>query len=239
MLTGFFGKLFNRRFGVCVAFLIFQVAALGQTYRITNLGAMLGGTNSVATSINDSGHVVGYWDTLSNGVHAFLYTNNVITDLGRVSGTNAFALNINALGDVVGFMEASNGVTAFLYSNGTFSDLGPLGGISSFAYALNTNIQVAGYIETTNGLMAIVYSNGGVTNLGTLGGSNSIAFGINRSNQVAGASLINDNSIYNAFLWNGTILTNLNTLVTNVAGWQLIEARAISDTLQIVGYGMT
>lgn len=239
MLTKLAQAPFCRGFAVCVTFFMLQLGVSAQTYRLTHLGALLGGTNSFATGVNDSGHVVGYWNTLTNGIHAFLYTNNAVTDLGQVSGTNAFALSINALGDIAGFMEMTNGVTAFLYSNGSFTNLGPLGGINSFAYSLNTNIQIAGYIETTNGLMAIVYSNGGVTNLGTLGGSNSIAFSINRSNQVAGASLISGDTAYNAFFWDGAVLTNLNALVTNVTGWQLIEARGINDALEIVGYGIT
>src|SRR5207245_175100 len=57
---------------LCVSAWLSHTAA-AQTYRLTDLGALLG-TNSYAYGINNQGQVVGYWNTTSNGVHAFLYS---------------------------------------------------------------------------------------------------------------------------------------------------------------------
>src|SRR5215207_10175943 len=51
----------------------------------------LGGTNSYAYGINDSGQVVGYSDTANSGPHAFLYdSTNGMKDLGTLGGTNSY-----------------------------------------------------------------------------------------------------------------------------------------------------
>src|SRR4051812_11969366 len=70
-------------------------------YAITDLGATLG-PKSFAQAINNRGEVAGYWDTMTNGVHAFLYSQGAFTDLGALGGTNRYALNINIFAQVVG-----------------------------------------------------------------------------------------------------------------------------------------
>ena len=68
----------------------------------------LGGPNSGALGINDSGQVAGYADLpASNGqpgpTQAFLYTGNVMTSLGSLlEGGSSFGTGINNLGAVVG-----------------------------------------------------------------------------------------------------------------------------------------
>ena len=64
----------------------------------------LGGPNSGALGINDSGQVAGYADLpASNGqsgpTQAFLYTGNVMTSLGSLlEGGSSFGTGINNLG---------------------------------------------------------------------------------------------------------------------------------------------
>src|SRR6516162_6587597 len=64
-----------------------------------------------------------------------------------------------------------------------------------------------------------------MTDLGTLGGSRSFAFGINDQGQVVGYSYLPDGT-YHAFLWQGGVLTDLNSLLSNGAGWTLTVATA-------------
>jgi len=118
-------------------------------YNITDLGHSLG-TNSHAHAINGSGQVVGYWDTVTNGIHAFLYTNGVVSDLGALGGTNTFALNINAAGHVIGVFTISNTNRAFLF-DGVVTNLGGLGGDQSYAFGINSSGKIVGYVDTTNG----------------------------------------------------------------------------------------
>lgn len=83
----------------------------------------LGGAESFASAINDSGQVAGYSATLDSGTHAFLYTGEpgeegVMADLGTLGGTQSEARAINARGQVAGFSFTANdaALRAFLYT---------------------------------------------------------------------------------------------------------------------------
>ena len=65
----------------------------------------LGGNDSVARSINDSGQIVGYSRTAEDTIHAFLYDDGVMTDIGVLEGTYSSALSINDAGQIVGIEE--------------------------------------------------------------------------------------------------------------------------------------
>src|SRR5882724_9865273 len=135
----------------------------GQTYHLTDLGALIG-ANSYAQGINNQGQVVGYWDT-TNGAHAFLYQAGTVTDLGLLgmNATNHYALSINNAGQVVGFSETAGGARAFLYQNGTITSLGSFSGLGSYAFGINRAGQIAGHVGTPSGSRAILYDHGDTT----------------------------------------------------------------------------
>ena len=58
--------------------------------------------DSWAVAINDRGQVVGSSDTAAGDLHAFLYSDGAMTDLGTLGGTNSWASGINDRGQVVG-----------------------------------------------------------------------------------------------------------------------------------------
>src|SRR5687768_6931550 len=78
----------------------------------TDLGT-LGGDNSHASGINDTGQVVGYSETDSRGrrVHAFITGPDGagMTDLGTLGGDYSWAYGINDAGQVVGYSTTDNG----------------------------------------------------------------------------------------------------------------------------------
>jgi probable HAF family extracellular repeat protein len=223
----------------------------------TDLGTFVGAYgHSDARGINDQGVVVGSAyvastaPSLSGEVHAFIYKDGMLQDLGTLGGHFSSATDINNAGQVVGTAELAGLFSpqhAFL-SDGVpghpLTDLGTLGGAFSQATAINDAGQVVGTAQTADGnLHAFLYQSGvGMTDLGTLIGDPafSIANDINNSGQIVGKSTY---SLHpgpsgwtgsHAFLFDQKTLHDLNDLVELPTGWILTEALAINNLGQIV-----
>jgi len=221
--------------------LLFGACAQGaQLYSVTDLGT-LGGGNSGATAINNSGQIVGHSDIAGNAsTHAFLYSNGVMSDLGTLGGTSSDAFALNDSGQVAGSAStAHNAAThAFLYSGGGMVDLGTLGvgGTSSSAAGINNSGQVVGTASTAYDATAhaFLYSGGAMSDLGTLGGYDSFAYDINNKGQVVGNSFLR-RSPQHAFLYSGGVMNDIGILLgDNIQS----NAVAINDNGQVaVGGG--
>jgi probable HAF family extracellular repeat protein len=201
----------------------------------------LGGSESSALGIDDAGDIVGSANLRGDVLyHAFLLPNGgQMTDLGTFGGDYSYANGINANGQVVGGAETPNGdYRAFLYNGGPLIDLGTLGGSDGSATAINGAGQVVGEACLPGDAVAHAFLGGTGTpaDLGTLGGSDSSADAINSAGFVVGVA-DPPGDIGVAFLWDGTTVTDLNTLIPPGAGWMLAEATGINDSNLIVGFG--
>jgi probable HAF family extracellular repeat protein len=92
-----------------------------------DLGALAGGSNSLAYDINASGQVVGYSEVAGGAEHAFVYdSRNGMRDLNTLISSSGWTLqearSINDRGQIVGFGLVSGQTHAFLL---TPSVLGP------------------------------------------------------------------------------------------------------------------
>ncbi len=90
-----------------------------QTSTLKDLGT-LGGKDSFAEAISNSGEVVGGSQAVNGAFHAFAYVNGKMSDLGVLPGLfDSVALGVNDKGQVVG---ASTGSTANLLSSVSGTD---------------------------------------------------------------------------------------------------------------------
>lgn len=112
----------------------------------------LGGANSYAMAVNDSGAVAGNSQTATGYAHAFVDSGGVMTDLGTLGGNFSYGYGINAAGDVVGYsaLGGSAATHAFLDVNGVMVDLNSLlgpsnaGWVITQAYAINDSNEIVG-----------------------------------------------------------------------------------------------
>jgi probable HAF family extracellular repeat protein len=201
-------------------------------YAVTDLGT-LGGSFSQANGISVTGQVVGFSDTATGELRAFLWENGSMRDLGTLGGDFSLALGISDAGQVVGTSTTAGNADqhAFLWENGRMTDLGTLGGTESFGERVHAG-RVVGHSNTTGNAArhAFLWENGKLTDLGTRGGKNSLAFGINASGQVVGYSDIVGDAAFHAFLWENNNMTDLGTL-----GGRNSAAHDINSSGQVTG----
>lgn len=217
---------------VCVVFLASSVTVgapvWAAAYTITDLGT-LGGSDTRALGINNSGQVVG-----ESAGRAFLWSNGAMTNLGTLPGLEdgfSWAYDINKSGQVVGSAAGPDGSPErpFLWTNGKMTDLGTPYVHGGSAISINSSGQAAGWVwHETGEQRAYLWSNGAMTDLGTLGGRSN-AYGINDSGQVVGDTYTVP-WIGRAFLWSNGTMTDLGT----VEGQS--HAEDINNTGQVVGW---
>jgi probable HAF family extracellular repeat protein len=201
----------------------------------------LGGPNSYAIAINQSGQITGYADVTGSDsgdslYHAFLYSGGSMNDLGTVGGyTDSDGIAISSGGEVVGALYSSSlGTNSFIYLNGQISNLSTLIGLQDVT-GVNDSNHFIGYQSSG---ASYVYMNGSLTSLGRPAGfDEALPKAINNAGQIVGA-FDTGGTEFNAFIWSNGVLANLNSDIAANSGWVLQQALDINDNGQIVGYGL-
>jgi probable HAF family extracellular repeat protein len=239
-------------------------AVLWKHGQIINLGT-LGGTESVAFSLNNRDEVVGAAaNTTADPVsmfgfgtqtRAFRWQNGRMHDLGTLGGPDAAAFFVNNAGQIAGNADTDstvNPVTGsptthpFLWQDGHMKDLGTLGGTVAVVApwdAINDRGEVIGQsnLPGDHAIHPFLWNGTSLTDLGTFGGKQGAASAINDRGEVVGwadttRSLTPPlgepgDRLYQAFLWNNGVLTNLGT----APGDRCSTANGINDRGQVVG----
>ncbi|HXJ59181.1 MAG TPA: DUF3466 family protein [Verrucomicrobiae bacterium] len=213
-----------------------------------DLGSL--GGSSVASSVNNSGQIVGYSATPTNWQRALFWpnANSPALPLGSFGGLYDEAFAINDSGQIVGDASAAGTGSrrAALWNNSSSAprDLGTLGLEQSTAWAINKSGQIVGaaaQYTVSFQVLPIFWANGSSAPvpLATLGGNVGAALGLNSSGRIVGYSTATVNGPSHAVLWDNSAspATDLNTLLPANSGWVLQSAKAINDSGEIVGYG--
>jgi len=214
----------------------------GGTY--TDLGT-LGGSNSIANGINDSGQIVGGSDNGAGQFHAFTYSSGKMSDLGTLRGDRSEAFAINNHGVIVGDAQNGDPATmsfsqAFSYAGGSMSALGTLpGGLGSTAYAMNDKGAIGGssfegpFSLPEYPFYAVTFSGGAAHSIGAPDLGDSAIYGLNDDDLAVGGiptSTIPHAS--HAFLYDHGTITDLGVLDPTSDD---SIARDINNLRQIVG----
>lgn len=217
----------------------------------------LGGPDSMALYVNDSGQVAGMSFTNSTPnsttgaptLDPFFWENGVMKDLGTLGGTLGYANGINDVGHVIGQSNLAGDATyhPFIWKGSHMIDLQTLGGDNGSAIWTNDADQVVGWADLPGSLVhhAFIWKNGTMTDLGTADGAPcTLAYGVNASGQVVGnlgdgSGLGNCEGKVGGFLSeNGGPVVNLATLFAPLAsGLTMFGACCIGDDGSILATG--
>src|SRR5215470_2125207 len=233
-------------------------AVLWRHGKITDLGTLEGGYESLASAVNSRGQVAGFAGNdvpddfsivgLPTQTRAFLWQNGTMRDVGTLpGGTDAMALMVNERGQIVGQSYTGDSVPppspfcsdfpltlhGFFWDNGKMVDLGTLGGSCTFTYAFNNRGQVVGQSTLPEDQTShpYIWERNKMTDLGTLGGGYGYASWLNESGAAVGAATPLGDRVLIAFLWSDGKISNLGTLPGNGCS----AADAINSQGQIVG----
>ncbi|MBU0616623.1 MAG: hypothetical protein KKI02_02790 [Planctomycetes bacterium] len=199
----------------------------------------LGGATSAAYAVNESGQVAGFSDN-GTSLHAFLYSDGVMSPLDTLDFYQSGAFDINDYGQMSGVVVPFSGDPhAVVFDGGALIDLGAEIPGGTQAWSINNVGMVTGYAWGSGEYRSFVYGAGQVVDLGTLDGfRDTYAYGLNDAGQIVGIATDPDIPQSHAFVYSGGQLIDLNDLLAPEHGWeQLTAAFAVNNAGQITGYG--
>jgi len=211
----------------------------------------LGGNRSRPAGLNAAGQAVGEASLPvapgeppgSSDVHAFLWQDGTMTDLGTLGGHSSSATGINAQGQVVGFAAtADDAIHAVRWDHGTSTDLG-----EGRACAINSAGQIVGESEGRADVwdhdkkIDIGLSGYGTGSINPLCGLFVRGPTINAAGDVALNYCTHDN-VCSAYLWERGVLTKLGDLGgdeasvfgMNARGWIVGQSTTASGEFHAV-----
>lgn len=205
------------------------------------------GNWSEALGVSDSTVVLGMWANVISGPSPVpcRWDGGTLTDLsGLLGAPEGRAYEMNSRGQITGWTGTSplNDARAFILDGDQATILPPIpDGFTSEGRAIDDRGNLAGLGRVNTGTLpaqawrAMAYIDGIMVNLGTLPGQvNSIASDINHDQVVVGST---DTPTSRAFVWQDSVMRDLNDLIPSSALHVIKIAYAISDDGVIAARG--
>ncbi len=192
-----------------------------------------------ATSINDHGHVVGFFvNAAQSEQRAFLFRNNKLYDLGP--GHGGTLPLINNAGDIALGVARSNVGAVVLLRDGRTNFVG---GLQAFQFGMNNRGDIVGYALFRGAAThhAFVYRDGETLDLQAAEEPFGIALAINDAREIVGyyQTTLSDGTPYDqGFFYSRGQRRKLSQLVQDNGSWDFGVPSAINDEGQIAGMGL-
>jgi probable HAF family extracellular repeat protein len=166
--------------------------ASAESFDFTSFADPLHLTNTLARDINDTGQIVGDYESFQAVfTTGFMYQNGTFTTINFPGANYTVATGINNAGEVVGYYaDGFTKVHGFTYDNGTFTTIDSPNGLGTWISGINSKGQIVGYYSDALSVFhGLVYDHGTFTTLddpdaGVLGSTR--LFGINDAGQIVG-----------------------------------------------------
>src|SRR5229473_140059 len=206
----------------------------------------VGGNNGQASAINNRGEVVGFAETANTDptcppaptISPVLWEEGKAQPLPTVgSDPDGVAFGINDQGQAVGYSGSCIAARhAVMWKNSTAFVLQDLGGTrSNVAYVINNLGQIAGKVRSADGthyVAALWQPDGTLTTHEPLPGDHAaFATGINNLGQVVGNDFDSNSNWSHGFIWQNSVMTDLNTLIPPDSNLSVISASNINAYL--------
>lgn len=221
-----------------------QAKPAAPEYTVQDVGEIESVAGDALPSLNDAGHVA-FWTKDAAGVlHAALWADGKLTDLGAPAGYQASVSRAVGPDDtVIGWTTTSRNlvdstatVHPVIFSHGKVTELGTLGGQTAQALGIGANGDIVGVsmLADRKTRHAFLYHDGKMTDLGTLpGGQFSAAYGINTHGEIAGVANMGGQN--HAVVWRDGKIADLGTF----SGQPRSFATAINDSGVAIGFAET
>ena len=211
-------------------------------YESENITAPASFVSVHVSSLNNRGQIAGWLDESNRMVHAFVWDNGVMSDLGTLGGSKAVACSINDLGEIAAVVLTNGERRLFLLQGDRSTDLGAIDGFDKLgtegklSYApsveINNQSEITGRLTVEDGNQrSFLFRQGQVAYFGLRGDGRIIApRAMNNRGGIAGVT-IPGNEDWGVFFWQDGIMTDLETLGGSRAG-----VNAINDHGTLVGW---
>jgi probable HAF family extracellular repeat protein len=160
--------------------------------KVTALNGPEGANGTAAHGINNSGEVVGWYDSGDAVQKGFIYRNGAYTTFYHSGWNFMQAEGVNKQGVIVGsYLDNSNIMHGFLYANGKFTTLDFPGASNTDALGINDSGEIVGWYVPSGqaSSQGFIYVNGEYSELEVNGQPSISINAVNNKGDIYGISL--------------------------------------------------